>query len=94
MALVKYLDYIVLSPDEKLHGLVFTAACDFSKTARDEFAKRCREMKLEELHLWGKAEPEDRLFRPENDHLLFGYYGFSSTIRRSSQRAGLRARRL
>lgn len=91
-ALVKYLDHTVLNPDEKLHGLVFTAACDFSKKARDDFAKKCREMGLEEWHLWGKAELEDRLFRPENDHLLFAYFGVSLTIRRRSQRADLRAR--
>jgi hypothetical protein len=91
-ALVKYLDDTVLSADEKLHGLVFTAACDFSKKARDDFARKCREMAIEEWHLWGKAELEDRLFRPENDHLLFAYFGISLTIRRRSQRADLRAR--
>lgn len=91
-ALVKYLDDTVLGPDEKLYGLVFTAACDFSKKARDNFAQKCREMELAEWHLWGKAELEDRLFRPENDHLLFAYFGVSLTIRRRSQRAELRAR--
>jgi hypothetical protein len=91
-ALVKYLDDTLLSPNEELYGLVFAAACDFSKKARDDFAKKCREMNLEEWHLWGKAELEDRLFRPENDHLLFAYFGFSLTIRRRSQRADLRAR--
>lgn len=91
-ALVKYLNDTVLGPDEKLHGLVFTAACDFSKKARDNFAQKCREMELEEWHLWGKAELEDQLFRPENDHLLFAYFGISLTIRRRSQRADLRAR--
>lgn len=91
-ALTRYLDDTVLGPDEKLYGLVFTATSDFSKKARDEFAKKCREMGLEEWHLWGKAELEDRLFRPENDHLLFAYFGVSLTIRRRSQRADLRAR--
>lgn len=91
-ALVKYLDDTVLGQDEKLHGLVFTAACDFSKKARDNFAQKCREMELEEWHLWGKAELEDQLFRPENDHLLFAYFGISLTIRRRTQRADLRAR--
>lgn len=91
-ALVRYLDDTVLNPDEKLHGLVFTAACDFSKKARDDFATKCREIGLEEWHLWGKAELEDRLFRPENDHLLFAYFGISLTVRRRSQRADLRAR--
>lgn len=91
-ALVKYLDDTVLGPDEKLYGLVFTAACDFSKKARDDFAQKCRGMGLAEWHLWGKAELEDRLFRPENDHLLFAYFGVSLTIRRRSQRAELRTR--
>ena len=91
-ALLNYLADTVLGPDESLHGLVFTAACDFSKKARDAFARQCREMGLEEWHLWGKAELEDRLFRPENDHLLFAYFGVSLTIRRRSQRADLRAR--
>ena len=89
-ALVKYLDDTVLGPDEKLHGLVFTAACDFSKKARDDFAQKCREMEMEEWHLWGKAGFEDQLFRPENDHLLFAYFGISLTIRRRTQRADLR----
>ena len=91
-ALVNYLEDTVLGPDEKLYGLVFTAACDFSKKARDDFAKKCREMELAEWHLWGKAELEDRLFRPENDHLLFAYFGLSLTIRRRSQRTELRTR--
>jgi hypothetical protein len=91
-ALVSYLDDTVLNADERLYGLVFTAACDFSKKARDSFARKCREMGITEWHLWGKAELEDRLFRPENDHLLFAYFGVSLTIHRRSQRADLRAR--
>ena len=71
---------------------MFTAACDFSKKARDDFARKCREMEIGEWYLWGKAEREDRLFRPENDHLLFAYFGVSLTIRRRSQRTDLRAR--
>jgi len=91
-ALVKYLDDTVLAPGEKLHGLVFTAACDFSKKARDDFAGKCRDIGLEEWHLWGKAELEDRLFRPENDHLLFAYFGISLVVRRRSQKSELRGR--
>lgn len=90
--LVRYLDDIVLMDGEKLHGLVFTAACDFSKTARDKFAAKCVALGLEEWHLWGKGELEDRLFRPENDGLLFAYFGISLTIRRRSQRSELRAK--
>lgn len=91
-ALVEYLDDMVLGAEERLYGLVFTAACDFSKKARDDFAKKCRDMNISEWHLWGKAELEDRIFRPENDHLLFAYFGISLTIRRRTQRTELRAR--
>lgn len=91
-ALLRYLDDTVLDGNEVLHGLVFTAACDFSKKARDDFAEKCRSMGVEEWYLWGKAELEDRLFRPENDHLLFAYFGVSLTVRRRSQSADLRAR--
>ena len=90
--LAGYLDEIALTEREKLHGIVFAAACDFSKKARDEFAVKCRAIGSEEWHLWGKAELEDRLFRPECDHLLFAYFGISLTIRRRAQRADLRAK--
>lgn len=49
-------------------------------------------MGLQEWRLWGKAEIEDRLYRPENDGLLVAYFGVSLTIRRRSQRADLRAK--
>ncbi|SEJ62090.1 hypothetical protein [Paraburkholderia diazotrophica] len=90
--LLQYLDEIKLGENEKLHGIIFTAACDFSKAARDLFRDRCIQMGLQEWHIWGKGEVEDRLFRPENDGLLFAYFGVSLTIRRRSQRADLRSK--
>lgn len=90
--LLKYLDEIKLDESEKLHGIVFIAACDFSKSARDKFKARCEALGVLEWHLWGKAELEDKLMRPDNDGLLFAYFGISLTIRRRSQRADLRAR--
>lgn len=90
--LLQYLDEIRLTEGEILHGIIFAAACDFSKTARDRFRDQCAAMGLQEWHLWGKAEIEDRLYRPENDGLLFAYFGVSLTIRRRSQRADLRAK--
>lgn len=87
-----YLNDIRLSEEERLHGVVFTAACDFSKKSRDIFRQRCESLGIEEWHLWGKAELEDMLFQPRNDSLLFAYFGISLTIRRRSQRSELRAR--
>lgn len=86
-----YLNDTKLASGERLHGIVFTAACDFSKRARDTFRARCEELGIEEWHLWGKAELEDLLFQPRNDSLLFAYFGVSLAIRRRSQKTELRA---
>ena len=84
-----YLDQIRLSDSEPLHGLIFVAACDFSKKSRDTFRNKCSELGVEEWHLWGKAELEDQLFLAKNDNLLFAYFGISLTIRRRSKRSEL-----
>lgn len=87
-----YLNDTKLSQDERLLGIVFAAACDFSKRARDVFRDRCEELGIQEWHLWGKAELEDLLYQPRNDALLFAYLGISITIRLRSQKTELRAR--
>jgi hypothetical protein len=90
--LVGYLEKIRLADREVLHGLIFAAACDFSKASRDIFSRTCREKGLEEWYLWGKAELEDQLLRPANDHLLFAYFGVSLNVRRRSKVTSLRAK--
>ena len=90
--LAGYLDEVRLADGESLHGLIFAAACEFSKASRDVFARVCREKGLEEWYLWGKAELEDQLIRPANDHLLFAYFGISLGIRRRSRVTQVRAR--
>jgi len=79
-ALLTYLNEIVLT-NEQLYGIVFAAACDFSKKSRDELAAWCRENGLSEWHIWGRSELEDMLFQPRFDHLLFAYFGISLRIR-------------
>ena len=88
--LVNYLDEI--SDPAGLYGVIFAAACDFSKTARDGFREKARELGFEEAHLWGKAEIEDQLFQPKNDHLLFAYFGVSLQTRRRALKSEVRAR--
>lgn len=87
---VEYLDDIHLQPGEGLHGIVFAAACDFSKKAHDRFVEKCRSLGVQECYLWGKAAIEDLLFQPKNDHLLFAYFGFSLLIRQRTIQATLR----
>ena len=76
----------------KVYGVIFTAACDFSKKTRDVALSWARDHGISEIHIWGKAEVEDQLFQPKNDHLLFAYFGISLQIRRRSMRAALRAK--
>lgn len=90
--LARYLEEFRLAHGEVLHGLVFAAACDFSKASRDVFARTCRDKGIQEWYLWGKAELEDQLLRPANDHLLFAYFGISLRVRRRSVAANLRAK--
>ena len=77
---------------EGLHGVIFVAACNFSKKTRDVFREWCSTKGIAEAHIWDKAELEDQLYQPKNDGLLFAYFGFSLRIRRRSVRTELRAR--
>lgn len=76
----------------ELHGLIFVAACDFSKATRDRFYAAARKRGFSEIVLWGKAELEDQLFQPKNDHILFAYTGISLQVRRRTLTTSVRAR--
>ena len=82
----------VLKQNVNVHGLLFVASADFSIKARDTFRAEALAGGVEEAHLWGRSEIEDRLLRPENDHLLFAYFGVSLNVRRRSARADLSRR--
>lgn len=87
-----HLDAMPSSSIDNLYGVIFVAACDFSKKARDVFRTWCSAKGISEAHIWGKAELEDQLYQPKNDGLLFAYFGFSLRIRRRSVKTELRAR--
>lgn len=78
--------------EEAPYGYILAAACDFSKAARDAFRQVVLEYGVEDFHIWGKAEIEDQLFLPRNDHLLFAYFGISLQVRRRSAKTLLRSR--
>ena len=88
--LAGYLDDI--AEPAGLYGIVFAAACDFSKATRDRFREKAREMGFDEAHLWGKSEIEDQLFQPKNDHLLFAYFGVSLQTRRRTLKTEVRTK--
>lgn len=88
--MVDYLEAIPAESIDGLHGLIFAAACDFSKASRDACRNWCRERGIQEVHVWGKAEIEDQLYQPKNDNLLFAYFGISLQIRRQSLTTQLR----
>lgn len=46
---------------------------------------------MKEFYLWGKADLEDMLFQPKNDHLLYAYFGISLQIQRRSEKLKLRS---
>lgn len=87
--LEKYLGDI---KDSGIYGVIFAAACDFSKKARDTFRSSLQKKGVQEIHIWGKAELEDLLFQPKNDNLLFAYFGFSLVIRQRSLRTQIRSK--
>lgn len=72
------------------YGVIFAAPCDFSKKTRDTFINKIRGNGVQEFYLWGKADLEDLLFQPKNDHLLFAYFGISLQIRKRNQKSQLR----
>lgn len=88
----QYIDDIPQAEAKSLYGIVFAAACDFSKTARDVFRAKTRDLGLSEAHLWGKGELEDMLYQPKNDDILFTFFGISNRIRQRSISAEVRRR--
>jgi hypothetical protein len=88
----QHLSEIPEAEARKVYGVIFAAACDFSKKTRDVALSWGRDHGISEIHIWGKGEVEDQLFQPKNDHLLFAYFGISLQIRRRSMRATLRAK--
>jgi hypothetical protein len=86
----KYLQEMIPKASTVPYGVIFAAPTDFSKKTRDAFREELRKKGVTEFYLWGKADLEDTLFQPKNDHLLYAYFGVSLQIRRRSQKSKLR----
>lgn len=90
--LTQYLNDIPEDQRKDLDAILFVAACEFSKKARDAFRVWCVGVGISEYHIWGKAEIEDLLFQPKNDNLLFAFFGISLQVRKRSIKTAVRAR--
>lgn len=89
--LLSHLKQLNIPADQPLYGMIFAAACDFSKKTRDTFHVWCGENNISESIIWGKGELEDMLFQPKNDNLLFAYFGISLSIRKRTAASKLRS---
>jgi hypothetical protein len=66
------------------YGFILIAPVDFSLKTRESFRNKMLVYGVKEFHLWGKGELEDKLFLPENDHLLYAYFGISLSARKKN----------
>ncbi len=66
------------------YGLVIAVACNVSDKCYSAFHEERLKHGVKEGQLWTKSRIEDMLFQPENDNLLFAYFGFSLGTRRRS----------
>ncbi|MFC6662821.1 hypothetical protein [Deinococcus multiflagellatus] len=86
----RYVEESVQGPDVP-YGFILAAACDFSKKAYDAFRLALIGTGVQEFQIWGKAELEDMLFQPKNDHLLFAYFGISLQVKKRTRQTKLRS---
>lgn len=84
-------DNVSLSDGEIPFGLIVAVPANISLATRRALTLAARGRGFSDIYLWGKAELEDQLLRPKNDHLLFAYFGISLQIRRRSARTEQRS---
>ncbi len=72
------------------YGYILAASANFSKDSYDTFREELRKKGVMEFHLWGRAELEDMLHFPKNDHILFTFFGISLVSRKRSRTTEIR----
>lgn len=80
-----------VNPESPPYGYILAAPANFSKASYDKFREELRERGVMEFYLWGRAELEDMLHLPKNDHILFTFFGISLVSRRKSRATEIRA---
>jgi hypothetical protein len=72
------------------HGYILAAATNISKAGYDAFREELKKKGVTEFQFWGKDHLEDQLALPENDEILFTFFGLSLSPRRRSRTAELK----
>lgn len=67
------------------HGYILAAATNISKPAYDAFREELKKKGVREFYFWGKDYLEDQLALPQNDEILFTFFGLSLSPRRRSR---------
>ena len=76
--------------DRPPHGYILAAATNISKRAYDSFRYELRKKGVKEFYFWGKDHLEDQLALPENDEVLFTFFGISLSPRQRSRTAEIK----
>lgn len=71
--------------ENSVYGYILAAPVNFSKKSYDVFREELRRKGVAEFYLWGRAELEDMLLMPRNDHILFTFFGISLSVRRRTR---------
>jgi len=72
------------------YGYILAAATNISKAAYDTFREELRKKGVTEFYFWGKDYLEDQLSLPQNDEILFTFFGLSLSPRRRSRTTELK----
>jgi len=74
-----------IDPDNPPYGYILAAATNISKSTYDTFREELRAKGVRQFFFWGKDYLEDQLSLPENDEILFTFFGISLSPRRKSR---------
>ncbi|MGC9599548.1 MAG: hypothetical protein ABSE18_04150 [Minisyncoccia bacterium] len=72
------------------YGYILAAATNISKSTYDAFREELKKKGVIEFHFWGKDYLEDQLSLPQNDEILFTFFGLSLSPRRRSRTTELK----
>ncbi len=72
------------------YGYILAAATNISKTTYDTLRTELRKKGVRESYFWGKDHLEDTLSQPQNDEILFTFFGISLSPRRRARAAEIK----